>query len=94
MAMTLLPFVHRVLFFWGDDKGDWWVDARGQFMAAVHAGPVYKLLGKKKDLGTTEYPPLETTLTDGDIGFRQHLEGHTPAPNWPTFLAFAKKYWK
>jgi len=83
----------RPVFLGTGDKGDWWVDARGQFMAAVHAGPVYKLLGKK-DLGTTEYPPLETTLTDGDIGFRQHLEGHTPAPNWPTFLMFAKKYWK
>ncbi len=81
----------RPVFLGTGDKGDWWVDARGQFMAAVHAGPVYKLLGKK-DLGTTEYPPLETTLADGDIGFRQHLEGHTPAPNWPTFLAFAKRH--
>ena len=81
----------RPVFLGTGDKGDWWVDARGQFMAAVHAGPVYKLLGKK-DLGTIEYPPLETTLTDGDIGFRQHLEGHTPAPNWPTFLAFAKRH--
>jgi hypothetical protein len=29
-----------------------WVDQKGSFMAAVAAGPVYKLLGKK-DLGTT-----------------------------------------
>src|SRR5687768_4070854 len=49
-----------------EDKGDGWVDARGQFLAAVHAGPVYKLLGKK-DLGTTEFPPIETTLIEGDI---------------------------
>ena len=40
----------RPVFLGTGDKGDWWVDARGQFMAAVHAGPVYKLLGKK-DLG-------------------------------------------
>jgi hypothetical protein len=73
------------------DKGDGWVDARGQFLAAVHAGPVYKLLGKK-DLGSTEFPPIETTLIEGDIGFRQHREGHTPAPNWPTFLTFAERY--
>ena len=74
-----------------EDKGDGWVDARGQFLAAVHAGPVYKLLGKK-DLGTTEFPPIETTLIEGYIGFRQHREGHTPAPNWPTFLTFAERY--
>jgi hypothetical protein len=35
-----------------------WVDSRGQFLAAVAAGPVYRLLGKK-DLGTSEMPPIE-----------------------------------
>jgi hypothetical protein len=71
--------------------GDGWVDAKGMFMAAAGAGPVYRLLGKK-DLGTTEFPPIETTLISGDIGFRQHTGGHTPGPNWPTFLEFASRY--
>jgi hypothetical protein len=73
--------------------GDGWVDARGMFLAAVGAGPVYKLLGKK-DLGTAEFPPVETPLIDGDIAFRQHSGGHTPMPNWPTFLKFAGRYIK
>jgi hypothetical protein len=73
--------------------GDGWVDAEGMFLAAVGAGPVYKLLGKK-DLGTTVFPPIETPLIDGDIGFRQHSGGHTPAPNWPTFIQFAGRYLK
>jgi hypothetical protein len=60
-------------------------------MAEVAAGPVYKLLGKK-DLGTTEFPPIETTLISGDLAFRQHTGGHTPAPNWPTFIEFASRY--
>jgi hypothetical protein len=75
----------------GAIQGDGWTDPRGMFMAAVAAGPAYKLLGKK-DLGTTEYPPIETPLIDGEIGFRQHSWGHTPAPNWPTFLTFASRY--
>jgi hypothetical protein len=70
-----------------------WVDQRGSFMAAVAAGPVYKLFGKK-DLGTTEYPPQETALIDGEIAFRQHSGGHTTGPNWPTFLTFAERYIK
>src|SRR5438552_9481123 len=70
---------------------DAWVDAKGTFLAGVGAGPVYKLLGKK-DLGTTEFPKIETTLIAGDIGFRQHSSGHTPGPNWPVFLDFAAKY--
>ena len=75
----------------GVPAGDGWVDAKGMFLAGVHAGPVYRLLGKK-DLGTTEFPKVETTLIDGEIGFRQHTAGHTPGPNWPTFLTFAERY--
>jgi hypothetical protein len=77
----------------GAVNGDGWVDAKGMFLAAAHAGPVYKLLGKK-DMGTMEFPPIETGLMDGDVAFRQHSGGHTPGPNWPTFLAFASRYLK
>ncbi len=70
-----------------------WVDAKGMFLGAVGAGPVYKLLGKR-DLGTVEFPPMETALIDGDIAFRQHSGGHTTGPNWPTFLTFASRYLK
>lgn len=77
----------------GATKGDGWVDAKGMFMAAAAAGPVYRLLGRK-DMGTAEFPPIETPLIDGDIAFRQHSAGHTPAPNWPTFLTFASRYIK
>jgi hypothetical protein len=75
----------------GAFKGDAWVDAEGMFLAAVGAGPVYKLLGRK-DLGTTEMPPIETALIDGDVAFRQHSGGHTAGPNWPTFVDFAGRY--
>ena len=75
----------------GATNGDGWVDAKGSFLAGVGAGPVYRLLGKR-GLGTSEFPPIETALTDGDIAFRQHSGGHTPGPNWPIFLAFAERY--
>jgi hypothetical protein len=68
-----------------------WIDARGTFMAAVAAGPVYKLLGRR-DLGTSQFPPMETALVAGDIAFRQHSGGHTAGPNWPTFIAFAQRH--
>jgi hypothetical protein len=75
----------------GAVNGDGWVDAKGMFMAAAAAGPVYRLLGKK-DLGTTTFPPIETPLIAGEVAFRQHSGGHTPGPNWPTFLDFASRY--
>jgi len=77
----------------GATKGDGWVDAKGMFLAAAGAGPVYRLLGKK-DLGTIEFPPVETELIGGEVAFRQHSGGHTPGPNWPTFLTFASRYLK
>jgi len=70
-----------------------WIDAKGMFVGAVHAGPVYKLLGKR-DLGTAEYPAEETGLITGEIAFRQHNGGHTTGPNWPFFIEYANKYLK
>jgi len=75
----------------GATQGDGWADAEGMFMATAAAGPVYRLLGKR-DLGTTGFPPIGTALIDGDLAFRQHDDGHSPAPNWPTFLEFARRY--
>ncbi|HEV7608583.1 MAG TPA: hypothetical protein VGO61_14660 [Steroidobacteraceae bacterium] len=72
-------------------QGDAWVDPRGMFMATVAASPVYRLLGKRA-LDTTEFPPVETPLTAGELAFRQHAGGHTSGPNWPTFLDFAARY--
>jgi hypothetical protein len=70
-----------------------WIDARGSFMAAVLAGPAYRLLGKK-DLGTpgdylTDKMPPVNTLIGGELAWRQHDGGHTNVPNFPTFFEWA-----
>ena len=81
----------RPIFIGCGSTGDEWTDPKGMFMAAVAAGPVYRLLGKK-DLGIREFPPVETNVTTGEIAFRQHSGGHTPVPNWPAFISFASRY--
>jgi hypothetical protein len=70
-----------------------WVDGKGMFLGGACASPVYELLGKK-GMGRLDFPPQETTLTDGEIAFRQHSGGHTTGPNWPYFIEFAKRYLK
>jgi hypothetical protein len=71
---------------------DQWADPRGEFLAEVAAGPVYRLLGAS-DLGTTEFPPLDTPLIVGDLGFLYHTGGHTIAPgDWRAFLDFADRH--
>jgi len=79
----------------GDAK---WVDAHGSFMAAVLAGPVYRLLGKK-DLGTagnylTDPMPSVKTLIGGELAWRQHEGGHDVTPNWPAFFDWVPQYIK
>jgi hypothetical protein len=76
---------------YANPSGDAWADPRGMFLAEVAAGPVYRFAGAK-DLGTARFPPVGTALMNGDLAFRQHEGGHTPAPNWPYFLEFASRY--
>jgi lysophospholipase L1-like esterase len=82
------------------EKGDAkWLDHQGSYMAAVAAGPVFRLLGAK-DLGTSDdyrtekMPPVNTGLLDGQLAWRQHDGGHTDGPNWKYFIAWADKFLK
>jgi len=80
----------RAVFVTGGTK-DLWADPKGEFLAQVAAGPVYRLLGRK-DLGTTDGPPLDRPLIDGSLGFHYHTGGHTITPeDWTAFLDFAGK---
>jgi hypothetical protein len=73
---------------------DQWADPVGEFLGAVAAGPVYRLLGKK-DLGVSSLPPLDTPVTGGDLGWHYHTGPHTASPaDWQGFLTFLDKYFK
>ena len=66
-------------------------------MAAVAAGPVFRLLGAK-DLGesddyqTEKMPAVNVGLLDGQLAWRQHDGGHTDAPNWKYFIPWADRF--
>jgi lysophospholipase L1-like esterase len=77
----------------GTGAEGFWVDQKGSFMAAAASGPAYRLLGKK-DLGTSEMPPVGTALVDGELAWRMHSGGHTTAPNIDTFVTWASRYIK
>jgi len=81
------------------EKGDAkWLDHQGSYMAAIAAGPVFRLLGAK-DLGKSDdyhaekMPAVNVSLLDGQLGWRQHDGGHTDAPNWRYFIPWADKFW-
>lgn len=73
---------------------DQWSDPKGEFLALVAAGPVYRLLGAK-DLGATDLPPLDKPVTSGDLAFHYHSSGHTAVPaDWKAFLDFAERHFQ
>ena len=80
------------------EKGDAkWLDHQGSYMAAVAAGPVFRLLGAK-DLGTSDdvrtekMPAVNVGLLTGQLAWRQHDGGHTDGPNWKYFIPWADRF--
>jgi (4-O-methyl)-D-glucuronate---lignin esterase len=70
---------------------DQWADPRGEFLAEVAAGPVYRLLGAG-DLGTDQMPPLNQPIF-GTLAFHIRDGKHTvTAFDWNQFLNFADRY--
>lgn len=79
----------RPLFVTGGTE-DQWSDPHGEFLAAVAAEPVYTLLGGA-GLGVDEMPAPDVSLTTGDLAFRNHVGGHTDAPDWPVFFEWVAR---
>jgi hypothetical protein len=69
-------------------EDDQWADPRGEFLACVAAGPVYRLLGAQ-DLGTDQMPPLNHPIQH-TIAFHYRTGKHeVTAFDWEQFLNFA-----
>jgi hypothetical protein len=77
----------RPVYITGAEE-DRWGDPKGEFLACVAAGPVYRLLGAQ-DLGTKEMPPLNQPIMHS-IGYHVRTGRHAvTAFDWEQFLAFA-----
>jgi hypothetical protein len=70
---------------------DNWSDPKGEFLAAVAAGPVYKLLGKQ-DLGTDVWPAAKVPILH-DLSYYMHDGGHGMVPSdWDIYIQFLKMH--
>lgn len=70
---------------------DYWSDPKGEFLAEVAAGPVYKLLGKDP-LDTDVWPPPKVPILH-DLAYYTHEGGHGMVPSdWDIYLDFLKMH--
>jgi hypothetical protein len=66
---------------------DRWSDPKGEFLAAVAAEPVFRLLGAR-GLETSEMPTAGQPILH-TLGYTMHAGGHGPVPSdWNVFLDF------
>jgi hypothetical protein len=78
-----------VLLQTGDADG--WSDPRGEFLSAVAAGPVFRLLGRE-DLGTTAMPAAGEPILH-TLGYYMHHGGHGTIPSdWEVFRQFVRMH--
>jgi hypothetical protein len=84
--MLIALIAPRPVLLQTGDK-DFWSDPKGEFLAAVAAGPVYRLLGKQ-GLDTDQWPPAGQPILH-TIGYYMHAGGHGTIPSdWEQFLKF------
>ncbi len=82
----------RPVFLTGG-TADQWADPVGEYLAAVAASPVYRLLGRNGLGVAATQPPLDTPVTGGDLGWHYHTGPHAATPaDWKAFLVFLDKY--
>jgi (4-O-methyl)-D-glucuronate---lignin esterase len=86
--MLIALMAPRPVLLQTGDK-DMWSDPKGEFLAAVAAGSVYRLLGKQ-GLDTDQMPPAGTPILH-TIGYYMHAGGHGTIPSdWDQFLNFLR----
>lgn len=83
----------RAVYVASASKDDW-ADPQGEFLAAVHAEPVYELFGLK-GLETTTFPEPNSPIQIGHIGYHLRAGKHNLTDyDWEQYMNFGDVHLK
>jgi len=89
----LIALIAPRFVYLADGDQDLWSDPKGEFLAAVAAGPVYRLL-EKDDLGTDQWPPVNQPIQH-TIAYHLRTGKHELAPyDWDQYIAYVDANFK
>jgi hypothetical protein len=92
-AHFLLSLIAPRALYVASAEEDLWSDPRGEFLAAVNAGLVYGLLGRK-GLGTGTFPALNQSIGN-TVRYHVRAGKHdVTAYDWEQYLRFADEHWR
>lgn len=90
----LVALIAPRLVYIASASKDKWADPKNEFLAAVHASPVYELYGLK-GVGATTMPKEQSPLHEGHIGHHIRTGKHDLVEyDWNCFMDFSDKHWK
>jgi len=85
--------------------GDAWTNPRGMYLAGAVSSEVWEHLGWPGQIipeGTVftsgpgeapgGTPPVDVSFIEGTVGWRRHSQGHTPIPDWPSFMELTARH--
>lgn len=91
---ALIGLIAPRLAYVASAREDAWADPEGEFLASLHAGPVYELFDLR-GVGTDTMPAVNEPVQSGSIGYHIREGGHGLTEyDWEQFMNFTDRHWR
>ncbi|MFT4114552.1 alpha/beta fold hydrolase [Silvibacterium sp.] len=91
----LMSLMAPRLLYVASAAGDEWSDPKGEFLSAVSASSVYRLLGEKALPAETPMPAVDAAIgLDGNVAYHERAGKHDVTSfDWEHYIAFLNLHW-